>query len=174
MERQRSHRIAAHRTRGFTLLELLVAVAILAIVTTVAVPSLRSLVERNRVTSLGNDLVHDLALARAEAVRRNSRVTVCRSATLAQCSRDGGWEVGWIMFADDDDDATRDDGEALLATRAAVDGPVRIRGDARVGDHVTYSSVGRAVNGTFEISSGSHRRNVVLYNARARIVDTGP
>ncbi|MFU8819991.1 MAG: GspH/FimT family pseudopilin [Gammaproteobacteria bacterium] len=68
--------------RGFTLLELMVAIAVLAILATVGVPSFRDLIQNNRVTTQTNELVTALNFARAEAVKRGRtvRVTVTQAA----------------------------------------------------------------------------------------------
>jgi len=62
--------------RGFTLLELMVAIAVLAILATVGVPSFRALIQNNRVTTQANELVSALSFARTEAVKRGRNVEV--------------------------------------------------------------------------------------------------
>ena len=66
--------------RGFTLLELMVAIAVLAILTTVAIPSFRDLIQNNRVTTQTNELVAALTFARTEAVKRGRNVTIAVTA----------------------------------------------------------------------------------------------
>ena len=73
--------------RGFTLLELMVTVAVAAILTTVAVPGFRDLVQNNRVTSQTNELVAALTMARTEAIKRGRAVEV----TVVQV--DPGWRA---------------------------------------------------------------------------------
>ena len=62
--------------RGFTLLELMVTIAVLAILTTIAIPNFRDLVQNNRVTTQANELVSALTFARTEAVKRGRNVEV--------------------------------------------------------------------------------------------------
>ena len=88
---------------GFTLPELLTAMAIIAILAAIAVPTLRQFSASSRTTAANNSLVSALALARSEAVRRSTPVTVCASTDSASCVAGGGptdWSTGWIAFMD--------------------------------------------------------------------------
>lgn len=78
------------RTRGFTMLELMITVAIIAILAALALPSFREFNIRMQVTDLTNDLVHDMNMARAEAAKRGSDVTVEAA---------GSWGGGWAVKA---------------------------------------------------------------------------
>ncbi|HYQ21986.1 GspH/FimT family pseudopilin [Stenotrophomonas sp.] len=80
---------------GFTLLELMITVAVLAILVTVAVPSFTAMIARNQITAAGNDLIAALQFARHEAVRRNAAVQVCASGDGQDCS-DAGWQT-WVV-----------------------------------------------------------------------------
>jgi type IV fimbrial biogenesis protein FimT len=84
---------------GFTLLELLVTLAIAGIVVAVGIPSFNGTLDNQRMTSATNDLVMSLNLAKSEAIKRVAYVTVCRSSTGNSCT--GGstsWDDGWIVF----------------------------------------------------------------------------
>lgn len=72
--------------QGFTLVELAVTLAVLAILVTLAVPAFTTLINGNRLTAQANELVADIQMARSEAVRRNQRVTLCPSIDNAVCS----------------------------------------------------------------------------------------
>lgn len=74
--------------RGFTMLELMITVAVIAILAALALPSFREFNIRMQVTDLTNDLVHDMSMARAEAAKRGSDVTVQAAGTWS-----GGWSV---------------------------------------------------------------------------------
>jgi type IV fimbrial biogenesis protein FimT len=89
---------------GFTLIELMVTLAVAAIVLTVAVPSFQDLVRNNRLATQANQLVSALNLARSEAVKRGVRVTVCKTdapdAAEPSCSATANWQQGFIVFVD--------------------------------------------------------------------------
>lgn len=84
--------------KGFTLVEMMVTVVVLAIVITVAVPSFASLITSNRLTAEANDSLSAFYLARAEAIKLNQTVRLCHSADGVQCSvaPNTGW-LGWIV-----------------------------------------------------------------------------
>ncbi len=119
-----------HRHKGFTLLELLVAVVVLGVVLTLGVPSFTQFVQTNRMASGVNDLVATLHSARTEAVKRktlagaNASVSICASAdwntAAPSCDAAGNFRDGWITFADIDGDIVVDAGDRVLA----VHGPV--------------------------------------------------
>ncbi|MBV2129448.1 GspH/FimT family pseudopilin [Arsukibacterium indicum] len=88
----------AHRLRGFTVIELMVTVAVLTIVLTVAVPSFANLVNGNRLNAQANLLLAGIEYAKTEAVKSNATVTFCHSANGSSCSAApaAGWQ-GWIV-----------------------------------------------------------------------------
>ena len=85
---------------GFSLLELLVAMAVGSIIIVVAVPSFRGTLDNQRMTSATNELVMSLNLAKSEAIKRVAYVSVCKSSNGASCTAAGtSWSDGWIVFA---------------------------------------------------------------------------
>lgn len=91
------------RVRGFTFVELMVAVSIAAILVVLAAPNLRDLMVKNQFSSIGNEFNGSIMRARNEAVSRNTCVTMCISADTDQdipsCSTtSNNWQVGWIVF----------------------------------------------------------------------------
>lgn len=86
------------KQQAFTLIELMIVVLIAAIILGVAIPSFTAQMQSNRSIALGEELVNTLNFARAEAVKRNARVSVCASSTGIDCTND--WTEGWIVFVD--------------------------------------------------------------------------
>lgn len=94
---------------GFTLVELLIALAIVAIIATQAIPNFRVMVQNNKLISQKNEFITTLNLARSEAVKRSSRVTVCASSDKRTCNSTD-WSQGWIVFSDINADTVLDSG----------------------------------------------------------------
>lgn len=112
------------RQAGFTLVELMTVLLIAAILLGIGVPSLREAFVRNALSSKVNEFVGAMQLARSEAISRGVSVTVCRidpaDAELDACDGSGGWQNGWLMFADTDADGVKDAGEDVLGSSGAA------------------------------------------------------
>lgn len=87
------------RPGGFTLLELVITVAVLAIALGIAIPSFQGITNRNRLTSVANEVVAAMQLTRMEAIRRNQRVVMCPSTNGTTCSG-GNWMRMIVREAD--------------------------------------------------------------------------
>lgn len=95
------------RSRGFTLLELMVTVTVAGVIFTLGVPSFVDLVRNNRAATNVNELLTALSIARSESIRRGLNVTVCRSSDGITCGTD--WADGWIVFRDNAADTAAPD-----------------------------------------------------------------
>jgi len=80
---------------GFTIIELMVVITVLAVLLGVGVPSFQTTIQGNRITTSANDVVAALQFARSEAVRRGVNVTLCSSNDQTTCS--GVWTDGWVV-----------------------------------------------------------------------------
>jgi type IV fimbrial biogenesis protein FimT len=139
-----------HSPRGFGLVELMVVVAIVVILTMIALPSYQHLIQLNRLTSDTNTLLSAFNLARNEAVARGRPVTVCASANGTACDGPGtgDWSNGWIVFTDYDPAGQVDAGSGDVVLR--VFGPVSARNNlSSMGVNVGYVSFGRTGEATF-------------------------
>lgn len=140
------------KSLGYTLIELMSMLAVVTILVSVGLPMLNVFFDSNRMVSNTNDLVAGLNIARSEAIKQQSRVTLCQSSDNASCTGSGQWEDGWIVFQDPNGNATVDGGERILRLNAAVDGPVTIRSNDvsnLIASSVSFSSRGlpKALNG---------------------------
>lgn len=84
--------------KGFTLIELMITIAVLAIVLGIAVPSFSSMLRDTRASSLGGELQGALQFARSEAVKRRQDVVICRrNAGGSSCEAGADWSAGWLV-----------------------------------------------------------------------------
>lgn len=85
---------------GFTLVELLVTLAVMTVLLAIAIPNFRDTILRNRVSSANNALLSALGYARSEAIDRSQLVTLCPSADTTNCTTGGTtWGAGWMVYS---------------------------------------------------------------------------
>jgi type IV fimbrial biogenesis protein FimT len=93
---------------GFSLIELLVAIAVLSIILAIGIPNLREFLVRSQVSTITSEFSNDIYRARAEAINRNSCTTICMSADTSNALNGGtptcaaagnNWQAGWIIFS---------------------------------------------------------------------------
>ena len=107
---------------GFTLVELMVALAVIGILAVIATPSMTDLINNSRVSGQAEELVASLQLARGEAIRRNARVTICAGTGIV-CSGSTAW-ANWTVFGRDKIQATTDViRDTAASTSMQVSGP---------------------------------------------------
>ncbi|MFM9438018.1 type IV fimbrial biogenesis protein FimT [Janthinobacterium sp. CG_23.3] len=92
---------------GFSLVELMVSVAILAILLAAATPAYNGMIMNSTATQYANNLMASTMLARSEAIKRNAPVSLCVSADGASCGS-GGWEQGWLVTCSTSDQVACD------------------------------------------------------------------
>lgn len=172
--------IGSAQQAGFTLIELMIVIVLVAIFVTVGVPSFQNLVSDNRLSTQANRLVSSLQLARTEALKLGTPVSICRTTDGASCAGVGAsWESGWLVFVDTN--ANGDvDGERIILTNGALSGGNTLRAAAPFNDFVNYQPNGlqSAANGAFRVCDGknpdtSKGRNIAVSPTGSITTTTG-
>lgn len=168
--------------RGFTLVELLVVLAVGSILLVIAIPGYAHLVNASRLATVTNDLLTALHLARSEAVKRGTRVTVCKTGTFAAtvpaCDAAAGWQEGWLVFVDDGMPGVLDAGDTLLRVEGTVHPTAIITTGTNYSRYISYLPDGRSrglilPNGTLQICISGNRRDIVINHAGRPRLDSG-
>ena len=107
---------------GFSLSELLAALAIVGILASMSLGSFSALIAESRISSNVSNLVHILHLARQTSWSTGQDVVLCNSSTGSQCENGRNWEAGWLLFSnlDKDDPPQADPGEPIHRTSGAL------------------------------------------------------
>lgn len=168
--------------KGFTLIELMIAVSMAAIVLTFGVSGFQNLIREARAATHSSRLMAALNLARSEAIKRGIQVTVCKAnlaASPPQCDTgkcnastgSGCWENGWIVFADANGNGTLNDamdkgfctgGDCTIRIFETLPEGLTLRTGEHVAQWIAYQSpgtglgsgTGTAVNDTFTLCTG--------------------
>ena len=135
----RTHARRSSAASGFTVIELIITVAVLAILIAIATPSFRELSLNNRTTSATNNLLADLALARNEAVK------VARVGYVSAAG--SGWSDGWTVWVDANGNGSQDADEPDLREQGPVDSDATASGNT-----FRLRAVGGATSGSTAIS----------------------
>jgi len=157
-----------HRLKqsGFSLYDLIITSAVASVLGAGAM-GMSSLVQDARMTAGVNQLMTQLSLARSEAIKRRSAITLCASTTSTECQGTRKWHDGWIMFWDPNGNGRLEPGESILrvqespaikSLRLGAWGP-------GTGQWVTYEADGTTKqNGTFTFcdSRGTAKAKAVI------------
>lgn len=145
-----------HRARGFTLIELMITLAIAAILATLGAPSFSEFIISNRITAQTNDLINGLNLARSEAVRRGQPVCIKSNSATAN-----DWTEGWQIYSDPN--ANRTSGGTVCSTTGAtiiqshdqLTGDATLTSSANFSSYIRFNALGVATNSSDVGISGS-------------------
>lgn len=126
--------------RGFTIIELMVAVALLAVMVVIGVPSFNSIINTNETAAKSNAFLSALKVARTEATKRRQDIIVCASNNQSDCASNN-WSNGWIVFEDADGGNDFDAGETIIDTYSLPAGFTVTRASAGP-DQILFAATG--------------------------------
>jgi type IV fimbrial biogenesis protein FimT len=158
------------RNAGFTMVELMVTVAVVGIMMYIAVPSLTAFLQDSQLSSDTNDLVASLLLARSESVTRNNTVSICKidPADLDSCDNSESWQSGWIVFEDLDNDGARDGDEDIIDTYTGMNTNTVVAA-TNFTNFLTYRPSGATnTQGQFNLCVSSSVAQNIIVNATGR------
>ncbi len=166
---------------GFTLLELVVTLALVAVLLVLAIPLFINLRTEARLTTLTNELVGAYHFARNRAIHSGRRVTLCRSKNGETCYSGRGWADGWMVFEDRANYSVRDPDELILLVHEPLAAGLSISANAPVKDYISFTPAGYAlyrnggfVAGTITVAAGASLRKIILGSGgRVRIQKNG-
>lgn len=160
----------SHYSKGFTLIEALVVVAVVGVLLGLAAPPLGNFLQEMQARQNTNDLLGSLLLARSEAVTRNGVVTMCMVQATAPnaCDADGAWHDGWMSFHDLDADGSRDPGEEIIDSHGSLD-DTSVVSTLNFATHLSYlPSGGISSPGGFNVCVGGSSARSIVLNAAGR------
>ena len=143
------------RATGWTSVEVLVALAIAGLLAGLAVPAFRDWLAMQATLNEARRLTDSLHLARSEAIKSGYRVNVCKSTDRLHCTKAGGWETGYIVYADTSRDGTVDPDEPLVRVEGPAPSGISIRANHPLDNYVSFTSLGRArlLNGALQMGT---------------------
>ena len=163
---------APRRVRGITLIELLMTLAVIAILLAAAAPAFGNLIQGGHAQSSRSALVTALNTARIFAVSKTANVVVCPSPDQQYCGHTTEWQHGWLVFLDSDRDGARGDDEELINVAGVQPDGVAIRstaGRVRVSYRPDGSSAGSNVSLTVCDHRGAGEATSLVINNAGRV-----
>jgi type IV fimbrial biogenesis protein FimT len=175
-KRYRWQQRGGYLSRGWTLIELLIAISIAALLMLIAVPDFQKLLAKQRIDIAARDLFAAILLTRAEAIRRAERVDLIPAS-------DGDWQSGWIIFVDANNNHLLDADEKIIHTHAPLATTLVIESHLhdRSRPAIAYGANGRSrASGNGQLAQPGHldlflagqRRRIILnFTGRPRLCD---
>jgi len=119
-----------HKEAGFSLIELITIIAVLAIMVAIALPSFGAMLQKAEASSTSQLLTTSFSAARFRAVTDNAPVTVCPSVDGRTCRGDADWSDGWILYRDPGHDRQPRTGDAVVQRIERMSGELLVRSTA--------------------------------------------
>lgn len=157
---------------GFTLYELMVTLLIVGVVLSFGIPNMSAYTKNSRMTSTANDLHASFQLARSEASRAKTNITICPSANsmAADANCGGTWDQGYIVFIDDDGNLLRAGAtETILRAHPAIATGVTLA----IANDATYFSFASTGLGRGNIGGNIALTQVVMCDERGNVTGAG-
>ena len=158
---------------GFTLIEILMVVAIIGIMLLAGMPSFISFIAKTRVSGAANAFLGDISYARSEAATRQQQVAICVSSDQASCSTTQTWDTGRLIFVDANADGALNAGETVLRVSQAMSSTnvtVSGFGSSTLLSFRPFGGLTPATAGSITLcpTSGSHEGRIVAVAATGR------
>lgn len=165
-------------TPGFTLIEMLTVLSIVAILVVAGIPALQNLLMDMRMSTRVNEFVSHLHLARSAAIHRQQRIALCPSNDQLNCTTTPQWEHGWIIFVDTNGNRIHDPNEDILRVQNKQHPSSTIKSGSHFPIVFQPEGTSGGTNGTVtfcDTRGASKARAVVLSNGgRVRMASRQP
>ena len=139
---------------GFTIVELMIVVVIIGILGTIAAPSLRDLVLNQRMKTVSLDIYTSLALARSEAVKRNS-------SEVKMIANGGSWQNGWKVCVDTNGNNVCGSSEVVVIAMDAIEG-ITVTGPSTPVNYLRDGRISGTASASFILKSGTNNTGVAM------------
>ena len=131
-----------NKQSGFTLIELMVTLAVAGILMSIAIPNYQTFILNSRITAQANEFMAAVGLTRSEAIKRATKVSICKSANNTSCTTSGNWAQGWIIFTDGGTEGIKDGTDAIIQVRGPLAGTNTFIGNTNVVNYIAYGASG--------------------------------
>ena len=154
-----------NRQDGITLIELMIALAIAAIILAVGVPSFQSMMRSNRAATQANEFTSAINLARSEAAKRGRNTVLCPSTDQASCTGGTDWAAGWLLFIDNDGNAAINGTDSVYRVWGKLPGNPTLTGPATLSYRPTGDVSGGATGFGYSVDE---KNQAICINAVGR------